>query len=495
MPIPIIDLFAGPGGLGEGFSSLRNERGIPAFKISLSIENNIYAHRTLELRSFFRQFFEGEAPGDYYRYICREGITKDELFAAHRKAATDARKEAWLCTLHKSKAAEIDTRIRDALNGCADWILIGGPPCQAYSIAGRNRMRGPNPAKFEKDHRHFLYKEYLRIIAKHRPAIFVMENVKGLLSSRVSGRMIFPQILADLEHPERGGERYSLYPLCCKELFPGREASHFIVHAERHGVPQTRHRVFILGIRSDLRETPGNLREDSQNVTTWDAICDLPALRSGLSREIDSVGNWSGILKECCTGMGKMTVQKSMIAIARDACQARRAMAGDLTRGGEYIRSSQITAAASNWLKKNSMWFYDRKLKGVCNHSSRTHIRKDLFRYFFAACYAEANGISPRIADMPEELRPAHRNVKKAVAGEMFSDRFRVQLKDRPSSTIVSHISKDGHYFIHPDPVQCRSLTVREAARLQTFPDNYFFEGSRTAQYTQVGNAVPPQLL
>jgi len=166
-------------------------------------------------------FLKGEAPGDYYRYICREGITKDELFAAHRKAATDARKEAWLCTLHKSKAAEIDTRIRDALNGCADWILIGGPPCQAYSIAGRNRMRGPNPAKFEKDHRHFLYKEYLRIIAKHRPAIFVMENVKGLLSSRVSGRMIFPQILADLEHPDaRWREVFPRIRYAARSSFP-----------------------------------------------------------------------------------------------------------------------------------------------------------------------------------------------------------------------------------------------------------------------------------
>lgn len=494
MPIPVIDLFAGPGGLGEGFSSLRDEKGRPVFKIRLSIENNFYAHGTLELRSLFRQFPDGEAPDEYYRYIRQEGITREELFAAFMKTSEAAKREAWYFTLNKSNAMEIDSRIKEVLKGYEHWILIGGPPCQAYSIAGRNRMRGHNPTQFEKDQRHFLYKEYLRIIASHRPAIFVMENVKGLLSSRVAGRKIFPQILNDLERPCSEGAHYSLYPLCCDELFHKREASDFIVYAERHGVPQARHRVFILGVRNDVRETPGSLGENAQKSTAWDAICDLPALRSGLSRETDDVGNWIGILKKCFTSMKEMTDQKSVIAIARDACQARSAMAAYLTRGGEYIRSSQVNTAASNWLKKNSAWFYDRKLKGVCNHFSKAHMREDLFRYFFAACYAEACGVSPRIADMPEELRPAHRNVKKAVAGEMFSDRFRVQLKDRPSATIVSHISKDGHYFIHPDPVQCRSLTVREAARLQTFPDNYFFEGPRTAQYTQVGNAVPPLL-
>jgi DNA (cytosine-5)-methyltransferase 1 len=118
----------------------------------------------------------------------------------------------------------------------------------------------------------------------------------------------------------------------------------------------------------------------------------------------------------------------------------------------------------------------------------------DLHRYFFASAYASAMGRSPELRDFPTDLLPAHRNVREAGKEEYFIDRFRVQLADRPATTITCHIAKDGHYYIHYDPAQCRSLTVREAARLQTFPDNYFFCGTRSAQYRQVGNAVPPLL-
>jgi len=119
-------------------------------------------------------------------------------------------------------------------------------------------------------------------------------------------------------------------------------------------------------------------------------------------------------------------------------------------------------------------------------------MRSDLHRYIFAASFAKIRGCSPKISQFPEQLLPAHENVSSASVP--FNDRFRVQIADAPSTTVVAHIAKDGHYYIHPDPSQCRSLTVREAARLQTFPDNYFFEGNRTQQYTQVGNAVPPLL-
>jgi DNA (cytosine-5)-methyltransferase 1 len=121
-------------------------------------------------------------------------------------------------------------------------------------------------------------------------------------------------------------------------------------------------------------------------------------------------------------------------------------------------------------------------------------MRADLHRYLFAACFARVYGRSPNLVDFPVPLRPNHANVHMALGGKMFADRFRVQLHDAPATTITSHISRDGHYYIHYDATQCRTFTVREAARLQTFPDNYLFCGNRTAQYHQVGNAVPPLL-
>ena len=120
---------------------------------------------------------------------------------------------------------------------------------------------------------------------------------------------------------------------------------------------------------------------------------------------------------------------------------------------------------------------------------------EDLHRYIFVSAFGKVFGRSPTLSDFPEELLPEHENVKGEDRDlKKFADRFRVQLAEGPAKTITCHISKDGHANIHPDPAQLRALTVREAARIQTFPDNYFFEGSRTEQYTQVGNAVPPYL-
>lgn len=140
-------------------------------------------------------------------------------------------------------------------------------------------------------------------------------------------------------------------------------------------------------------------------------------------------------------------------------------------------------------------WYGDRASDLLTNHECRAHMPSDLMRYLFAATFGEVTGESPRLIDFPKCLLPSHKNVDpERVEDSIFKDRFRVQIAGRHSMTVTSHIAKDGHAFIHPKPMQCRSLTVREAARLQTFPDSYVFLGNRTAQYTQFGNAVPPYL-
>jgi DNA (cytosine-5)-methyltransferase 1 len=157
--------------------------------------------------------------------------------------------------------------------------------------------------------------------------------------------------------------------------------------------------------------------------------------------------------------------------------------------GREYVKASK-TISSKHTLYK---WFHDSNLKGLANHQSRSHLAQDLVRYLFSCLFVDLKGTFPRMDDFAKHnkvLVPDHEN---AASGK-FNDRFRVQLKNKPATTITSHISKDGHYFIHYDAKQCRSLTVREAARIQTFPDNYLFRGSRTAQFHQVGNAVPPFL-
>jgi DNA (cytosine-5)-methyltransferase 1 len=161
------------------------------------------------------------------------------------------------------------------------------------------------------------------------------------------------------------------------------------------------------------------------------------------------------------------------------------------SRGAEFIQSKCDIGTENEDLQS---WFLDNRIEGVCNHTSRGHMSSDLYRYLFISLFGEEENKSPKLEDFPDDLLPNHKNVNEGINNSKFADRFRVQLWNEPAKTITSHISKDGHYFIHPDPVQCRSLTVREAARIQTFPDNYFFCGPRTSQYIQVGNAVPPLL-
>ena len=203
--VPIIDLFAGPGGLGEGFSAFRTSDDRSPFHIALSVEKEHYAHRTLTLRSFFRQFPPGKAPEEYYDYLRQadepEPARRKRLFAAWSEEAKRAEATALRAELGRKESATIREQITAALDGQGEFILLGGPPCQAYSVMGRSRNSGNPNYKATEDKRQRLYVEYLQALADHHPAIFIMENVKGLLSATLENQRIFERILDDLRSP------------------------------------------------------------------------------------------------------------------------------------------------------------------------------------------------------------------------------------------------------------------------------------------------------
>lgn len=349
---------------------------------------------------------------------------------------------------------------------------------------------------FENDTRHFLYREYLQIIIDHAPPIFVMENVKGLLSAKVGDERVIDRMVSDLRNPGialncgPADLRYRLYSISEDELPEvGVNPKLFLVRAERFGVPQARHRIFIVGVRDDIGIAPGRLRPDKP-PTLKQVIGGLPPIRSGLSRGKDSLAAWQAAVSsiDMATVQRELNGKRYAGALVDKLNIGLHAPAPPLERRSTLYPPKPLPGHEAFEI------IPDPRLDFLEGHEARSHMPSDLQRYAFAASFAAVEGRSPTLADFPRSLLPAHRNVGIGRQGKMFSDRFRVQLPDRPSTTITSHIAKDGHYFIHYDPAQCRSLTVREAARLQTFPDNYCFLGPRTAQYHQVGNAVPPYL-
>jgi DNA (cytosine-5)-methyltransferase 1 len=501
--INVIDIFAGPGGLSEGFSQIKDNRGNRAFDIALSIEKEAYAFETLRLRAFFRQFPDG-TPSSYYRFL-RGEIGVDALYEAQPAAARVSSAKCWQALLGPGgeTTEEVRRRINEVVGLDNNWVLIGGPPCQAYSLAGRSRNQGNPDYDPGADVRQKLYVEYLQILADHRPAVFIMENVKGLLSATLENDHIFHRILEDLRSPATAitrenrhtpndrHEGYHIYSLVERRLFENGNLEGSVIRSENYGIPQARHRVILLGIRDDIHGVTPGILVPRPPVSVSRVINHLPNIRSGLSRHRDSGQTWverlHSQLHSRWANAGTRRVDSAELSdLVRQLLGEVRAP--DADRGAEFISLDVAVDYMSDW-------YSDQNMRGICNHSSRAHMEKDLYRYFYAACYARLHGISPSLQHFPTDLIPYHTSAVVAVEeGGNFSDRFRVQVSGRPSTTIVSHISKDGHYYIHPDPLQCRSLTVREAARLQTFPDNYFFSGPKTAQYVQVGNAVPPYL-
>lgn len=492
----VVDLFSGPGGLAEGFSAVKNDLGEQIFEIEVSIEKDPSAHSTLVLRSFLRKH-DKEYPAEYYEFL-NGNIPEPDWERVNQTAWKRANDDTCCMALGSEEARELlESRIPSIRKKYSDrTVLIGGPPCQAYSLAGRSRNAGRADYVPHEDERNYLYKEYVEVIRLLEPSIFVMENVKGMLSSAIKGDRLFMKVMADLRNSARPNG-YLLVPLAVEaEFSEGPKPSDFVVRSENYGIPQARHRVIIVGIRNDLARNLTSemlplLKSVISPANVMNVLGDLPPLRSGLSRG-DSYEAWADVVK----GYAEFLQSRSNW---QDLSDSEYRKAEELLRDCIEFNACEPTiprkstggASVPDACPKGlRCWLEDGNLDGLPNHDTRGHMQEDLGRYLFASVFGAVKGRSPKAPNYPSLLAPAHKNW---LSGK-FSDRFRVQLAHFPATTITCHISKDGHYYIHPDPKQCRSLTVREAARLQTFPDNYYFKGNRTQQYVQVGNAVPPYL-
>ena len=444
--IAIVDLFAGPGGLGEGFSVPATDT-LPAMRIRLSIESDPIAVQTLRLRAFLRNFHK--YPQEYYDAL-NSGVSFPNWREKHPKIWNIVEGEVRELELGKPGVFESVTKALDEIrkDHTGNTILIGGPPCQAYSLVGRSRNMGKENYSPEKDERHFLYQEYVRILNYFRPTAFVMENVKGMLSSKVGGGPIFERIVADLQQAAGG---YHLLPMtaateCLTRVPPARD---FLVRSEQHGVPQARHRVFLIGIkRSCLGNNQTTIPPILPNtsgppVPVLSVLGDLPKLRSGMSRN-DNRLTWSKTI----------TAQADRIIRLRNTPEEVRSELQRLKENGLAILQdrlgTKLQSPDSCIPPALADYLYDPRLSRLQQHETRGHMKNDLCRYLYATVYARVFNETPRLEDFPWSLRPKHAN---RDSGH-FTDRFRVQLFNRPSSTITSHICKDGHYYIHPDPLQ-----------------------------------------
>lgn len=493
-----MDLFSGPGGLAEGFAALRSPKGRRRFDVVLSIEKDEDAHRTLRLRTFLRKFGT-TLPHEYYDFL--NGIVSEE------PAWAQLYPKQWAAASAETKCLELGTpaasafvlprikEIRQRHGGRT--VLLGGPPCQSYSVIGRSRNVGNKKYDPDDDRRQLLYKEYVQVLDRLCPVIAVLENVRGMLSARRCGNPIFGEVMQSLRGAGRLGYRlFALTPQssACSSLEGELTDQDFIVRAENHGIPQSRHRVVVICVRRDIADTLPKeclprLEPQNDTVSMKDVIGTMPRLRSRLSRN-DDPDAWQAALRNASDLVDSNRPIMSPIEekrFRRTVAEVRHAADGSAPPSYGASGKVELPAHCPPELRD---WLFDENVTRLANNETKGHMPADLERYLFASIFARALRRSPSSSAFPKPLAPAHANWHTGK----FADRYRVQIADRPCTTITSHIAKDGHYYIHPDSRQCRSLTVREAARLQTFPDNFFFHGTRTQQYTQVGNAVPPFL-
>lgn len=398
-----IDLFAGAGGLSEGFIQA-------GFNPIAHVEMNTPAAQTLETRAAYMYLkSRGRAIQWYYKYE-RGEITREQLFEHVPDSVT---KTVINAEMSQKTLPGIFARVDEILDeDCADHVdvIIGGPPCQAYSLVGRaqsSHMLIP----MEEDPRNELYKMYTGFLKKYKPKLFVFENVAGITSAR-DGK-VFKELQDALDKV-------------------GYVAVPQLKNAAEFGVLQNRKRMIIIGWQKGTNYHYPDFAPKVSNAKVWDLLSDLPT--PSLDEEI------------------------SEYKCQFDSC--------------------------SDYLKKNKIRT-DKDI--VTHHKRRYHNERDLMIYKIAI-EAYNNGERISYDKLPDELK-THKNQTS------FKDRFKVvEGNANACHTVLAHLAKDGHYFIHPDINQCRSITVREAARLQTFPDNYYFEGNRGEKFKQIGNAVPPMM-
>lgn len=398
-----IDLFAGAGGLSEGFIRA-------GFSPIAHIEMDKEAVNTLKTRMAYHYLLKNKKVNIYNDYL-KGFISRDQLYKKIPQNLLDT----CMCeTISKEALQKIYSNIDALLQSKEVDVIIGGPPCQAYSLVGRSiksaqdKVKIENNEKIEDDPRNYLYKLYCDFLRKYKPKMFVFENVTGLLSAQ-------------------NGKFYNNFKQLAKRS--GYIVDDKVLEADKFGVKQSRKRVIIVGWLKELNLKYPEFKELIDKTTINEMFEDLPALEPG-----QTFNNY---------------------------------------------KDKKI----NNYLMKSKIRTKDDILT---QHVARPHIDRD--RQIYKKAIEKWNNGHKRLHydELPEELK-THKNRKS------FVDRFKVVEGDTNTChTMMAHISKDGHYFIHPDIKQARSISVREAARIQSFPDNYYFEGGRTAAFRQIGNAVPP---
>ncbi|MDQ6758005.1 MAG: DNA cytosine methyltransferase [Bacteroidota bacterium] len=388
-----IDLFAGTSALSEGF--IRNGMN-PVAHIEMDIE----ACLTIKTRVAYHHLKSENKLPVYYDYISGK-ISREELYSHLPKDKSDSiiHTEISDDTLQNIFGV-IRSNLKNQKNKKID-LIIGGPPCQAYSLIGRHAI------DWEKDNRVSLYKQYGKFLKEFQPKVFVFENVPGLTSAN-------------------GGHYFQDLKKYFAQL--GYITEDKTLNAKDYGVLQHRKRVIIIGWKKNLKFSYPKVEPIIHNFTTKNIFSDLAPLTPGKAMQI-----------------GKYKKEKN-----------------------EYLDRFDL---------RNGVDFYTQ-------HICRPHNENDLKIYKLAIENFEKKK-RIKYTDIPKELQ-----TQKNTGS--FLDRFKVVDGKGISHTVVAHIAKDGHYYIHPGKKQCRSISVREAARLQSFPDDFYFEGSRTAAFRQIGNAVPP---